>query len=698
MPATDGLDRKRKVRAAHRGAVTRIMGQVRDNLDSPDGPNLRRLRQQKSTLSGKLDVLSKLDDELLDLVNEDDLEGEVEQADVIRERIGVCIMDIDDALDRDAQKSDPMRTTPMADPTGATGVVGTGISSATVSAMPTVSVAAAPIVSVAATPTVSVTATPTVSVTAAPTMSVTATPTVSLASGSSVAPGMLTPPTTDPSPATPHVKLPKLSIRKFGGDLTKWVTFWDCFDFAIHRNPSLSNVDKFNYLNSYLESTAAESVAGLTLTSANYEEAVSTLKRRFGNTQLIVDRHMDALLNLTSVTSHHDLRGLRRLYDSVEANVRGLRALGVALESYGGLLTSILMNKLPPEIRLIITEDRWDMEKVMKIISREVDARERSSTLSGSDPLPKKQFPKGPPTAAALVANDSAPHCVYCNQDHQSTSCTVVTDVDARREVLRKAGRCYVCLRRYHISRDCRSSATCSKCHGRHHVTICSRRSSGAGTATTSSDPTQDTQRTTNALYVEARTPILLQTAKLRLYNLNDVMFPPESVEVRAIMDSGSQRTYVTTHVKESLHLPSKRTESLRIKTFGSTEERETVCEAVELGLVTSSGERLKLSALAVPFICDPVTSQPISYSRECYDHLLGLELADSTDAEDVLEVDVLIGSDLYWSLVTGGVRRGRSGPTAIHTKVAWMGPVWTSWTTRDFSKPHTRSHSYSQD
>ena len=145
---------------------------------------------------------------------------------------------------------------------------------------------------------------------------------------------------------------------------------------------------------------------------------------------------------------------------------QGLQALGVASESYGGLLTSILISKLPPEIRLIIsrdlTEDRWDMEKVMKIISREIDARERSSTLRGSDRLPKKQFPKGPPTAAALVANDSAPHCVYCDQDHQSTSCTVVTDVDARREVLRKAGRCYVCLRRHHISRDCRSSATCS--------------------------------------------------------------------------------------------------------------------------------------------------------------------------------------------------------------------------------------------
>ena len=58
------------------------------------------------------DVLSKLDDELLDMVNEDDSEGEVKQVDVIRERIGMCTMDIDDALDSDDQKGDPIRSTP----------------------------------------------------------------------------------------------------------------------------------------------------------------------------------------------------------------------------------------------------------------------------------------------------------------------------------------------------------------------------------------------------------------------------------------------------------------------------------------------------------------------------------------------------------------------------------------------------------
>ena len=39
------------------------------------------------------------------------------------------------------------------------------------------------------------------------------------------------------------------------------------------QHPSLSPVDKFNYLTSVVESTAAEAIVGLTLTAANYEEA-----------------------------------------------------------------------------------------------------------------------------------------------------------------------------------------------------------------------------------------------------------------------------------------------------------------------------------------------------------------------------------------------------------------------------------------
>ena len=99
-------------------------------------------------------------------------------------------------------------------------------------------------------------------------------------------------PTTHP---TTQVKFPKLNMRKFNGNVTKWSTFWDSFTSSVHENPSLSSIDKLNYLVSLLEPTAAEAVAGLTPTDANYEEAISTQRKRFGNPQMIIKQHMEAL-------------------------------------------------------------------------------------------------------------------------------------------------------------------------------------------------------------------------------------------------------------------------------------------------------------------------------------------------------------------------------------------------------------------
>ena len=138
-------------------------------------------------------------------------------------------------------------------------------------------------------------------------------------------------------------------------------------------------------------------------------------------------------------------------------------------------------------------------------------------------------------------------------------------------------------------------------------------------------------------------------------------------------MDSGSQRTYVTRHLRDQLNLPARRTESLRIKTFGTTETQDVTCEVVELGVHIERDDVIKFPALVVPSICNPLTSQPINHSKQSYDHLIGLELADSAESSDVMEIDVLIGSDSYWDFVTGRVIRGDSGPTAVHTRVGWI-------------------------
>lgn len=56
---------------------------------------------------------------------------------------------------------------------------------------------------------------------------------------------------------------------------------------------------------------------------------------------------MDIVLNVEAVTSQHNLKELRRLYDMVESHVCSLKLLGVSLDS------SVLLNELPSEIQLI---------------------------------------------------------------------------------------------------------------------------------------------------------------------------------------------------------------------------------------------------------------------------------------------------------------------------------------------------------
>ena len=90
-----------------------------------------------------------------------------------------------------------------------------------------------------------------------------------------------------------------------------------------------------------------------------------------------------------------------------------------------------------------------------------------------------------------------------------------------------------------------------------------------------------------------------------------------------------------------------------------------------------------------VPHICDPLSAQPVSTG---YQHLSGLNLADHCSESEVVEIDLLIGSDVYWDIVTGEIIRGASGSVAINTRLGWVlsGPVPMNVTSVNFTSSHT--------
>ena len=140
-------------------------------------------------------------------------------------------------------------------------------------------------------------------------------------------------------------KLPKLVLQKFNGEIKKFRTFWDRFDSSVKKNPNISPIDKFNYLQGLLEGPAARVIQGLPLTEANYNVALNLLQGHFGNTQHIISMHMDELLQLPTCSGNKPAE-LRLICDKVGVNVRGLESLEVTSDKYGSFLVPIIMSKI----------------------------------------------------------------------------------------------------------------------------------------------------------------------------------------------------------------------------------------------------------------------------------------------------------------------------------------------------------------
>ena len=250
-------------------------------------------------------------------------------------------------------------------------------------------------------------------------------------------------------------KLPKIELPVFSGDPLKWQGFWDQFDISIHQNESLSDIDRFNYLKKYLSGPALGTISGLTLSSANYKEAVTILTERYGNHQVLISAHMDALLKMKKVKNMENLNGLRKLYTDVENCVRNLKTLKVETSTYGCLLIPILKKKLPDELLVMISRkfagNVWVLDELMKYFLEELQAKESCVSYLENQNLESEKN-KHDFTASCLYSEKreqkfQKSRCVYClEENHPPSRCSKVTNVNSRKEVLKKFSKMFPML------------------------------------------------------------------------------------------------------------------------------------------------------------------------------------------------------------------------------------------------------------
>ena len=198
-------------------------------------------------------------------------------------------------------------------------------------------------------------------------------------------------------------KLPTTELKKFGGDVKDWLTFWGQFK-KIDGDPDIDEADKFQYL---LQATSPDTRAREVMESfppvtSNYNKAVECLKARFGREDLLVEFCVRELLKLAmAMNSKEDKVTLSSLYDRIETQLRALETLGVATEKYAAMLFPLVESCLSEEVLRAWQRSSYvsysrpsgetRLESLMSFLKSEVENEENQHGNSRFQPGRKRQ-------------------------------------------------------------------------------------------------------------------------------------------------------------------------------------------------------------------------------------------------------------------------------------------------------------------
>ncbi|XP_011251973.2 uncharacterized protein LOC105248729 [Camponotus floridanus] len=473
--------------------------------------------------------------------------------------------------------------------------------------------------------------------------------------------------------------LPPIQLPPFSGKADEWETFRDRFTALIIKNPELSDFARMHFLVSSLTDKARDVVAGTSVTADNFDVAWKALTSRFENKRKLVELHIAELYNLPSVNKECAAE-LHALRDKADRALSALKRLNRTQED---ILNDILVYFVSLKLDSA-TRRAWKLktgsestppnyEDLITFISSRALALEELAPSAAN---------KGRHTVqanTATFARQSSGPCPVCKTPHYLSRCQqfVIKSPNQRREIVKNSNLCFNCLGTKHSVKNCQSKNTCRICQKRHHslLHLDSASSSDldvtrANTSSTSAtiDNLEPSQTVAMSAVCSSApvSSVLLATAKVT------VRSPDGRVcEARALIDQGSEVTFISARLARILRLPRKRMFA-QISAVGGinadTCRQSAVIEFAPRG-------KPKPVFTTVAYILNALTKYAprLSVSVSDWRHISTLKLADD-DPTGSSPIDVIIGADIYSQIITNGIRKGPIGqPIAQRSHFGWI-------------------------
>merc|ERR1712055_1048304 len=164
-------------------------------------------------------------------------------------------------------------------------------------------------------------------------------------------------------------------------------------------------------------------------------------------------------------------------------------------------------------------------------------------------------------------------------------------------------------------------------------------------------------------------TQVLFQTANAFLTSEDQ-----ERYKVKVAFDTCSDYSYVRKAASDKIRFKSHQV-TLNIRGYNGRSDGFKVYDVKHaiIESISRPGRRKAVNLVETDRICGPISREAVPPDILHSPYLRGLDLAEDYSCSSEDEIDVLIGLDSYWDLVSSKTRRKKDMPIAVDSILGWM-------------------------
>lgn len=497
-------------------------------------------------------------------------------------------------------------------------------------------------------------------------------------------------------------RLPVPEPTTFSGDPLRFTDWKMSFMTLIDRKP-LPASEKMFYLKNYLAGEARKAVEGFFYRDSEnaYNGAWKVLQDRYGNPFIIQKAFRDKLVKWPKISANDPL-ALREFADFLQScteaipHVKGLAILNDCEENHK------LLKKLPEWIvrkwsRIVVDEldtsgSYPDLTCFTEFLSRE--ARIACNPIASpllinfkpiDDRIPKRAKAFNTNTQTKSFAqekqevNNNKPKspCFVCKSEaHGITKCPTFAakSVEDKKTFIHENRLCFGCLRKGHMTKDCRRRHTCNACNRRHPTCLHEDRKQRPVEAimNSSTSTEEHASQETHKVMSHTSTQRTSATSSIVPVFVSSVQEPHREILTYAILDTQSDSTFVLDDVLDKLNVDVQPVK-LKLSTMTAIDtiiSSKSVHGLQVRGLYSESCIQLQ-QAYSRDFIPVDKSYVPTKETALLWPHLRNL--ADKLPPLQDCDVGLLIGYDCPAALAPREVILGdKNQPFAQRSELGW--------------------------